>query len=172
MNRTVLTRKENNEYYDRYIEQIPTDLSLRAGFGSSLDEVVEFFQNIPEEKLEYRYEAGKWSIKEIFQHLIDTERVFAYRMFRIGRGDSTPLAGFDQNVYIEPSGANKKSLAELIEEFQLLRKSTQSILGSLLDEDLEHMGEASGFGVSARALAFIILGHERWHMKIIRERYL
>ena len=112
MNRTVLARKENNEYYDRYIEQIPTDLSLRAGFGSSIEEVVEFFQSIPEEKLEYRYEEGKWSIKEIFQHLIDTERVFAYRMFRIGRRDSTPLAGFDQNVYIEPSGANKKSLAE------------------------------------------------------------
>ena len=172
MNRTVLTRKENNEYYDRYIEQIPTDLSLRAGFGSSLDEVVEFFQNIPEEKLEYRYEEGKWTIKEILQHIIDTERVFAYRMFRIGRGDATPLAGFDQNLYVEPSGANKKNLAELIEEFQLLRKSTQSLLGSLLDEDLAHMGEASGFAVSSRALAFIILGHERWHMKIIRERYL
>ena len=172
MNRTVLTRKENNEYYDRYIEQIPTDLSLRAGFGASLDEVVEFFQNIPEEKLEYRYEEGKWTIKEILQHIIDTERVFAYRMFRIGRGDATPLAGFDQNLYVEPSGANKKNLAELIEEFQLLRKSTQSLLGSLLDEDLAHMGEASGFAVSSRALAFIILGHERWHMKIIRERYL
>ncbi|MEM8889634.1 MAG: DinB family protein [Bacteroidota bacterium] len=172
MNRTVLTRKENNEYYDRYIEQIPAGLSLRAGFGSSLEEVVDFFHSIPEEKLEYRYAEGKWSIKEIFQHLIDTERVFAYRMFRIGRGDATPLAGFDQNLYVEPSGADKKSLAELTEEFQLLRKSTQSLLGSLLDEDLQHMGEASGFGVSSRALAFIILGHERWHMKIIRERYL
>ncbi|MEL6251487.1 MAG: DinB family protein [Bacteroidota bacterium] len=172
MNRSILTRKENNEYYDRYIEQIPSDLSLRVGFGSSLEEVVEFFQRIPEGKLEYRYEAGKWTIKDILQHIIDTERVFAYRMFRIGRGDATPLAGFDQNLYIEPSGANKKSLAELIEEFQILRKSTQSLLGSLLDEDLEQIGEASGFPVSSRALAFIILGHERWHMKIIRERYL
>lgn len=172
MNRTELARKENNEYYDRYIEQIPADLSLRDGFRSSLAEVVDFFSAIPEEKGSYRYAEGKWSIKEVFQHLIDSERIFAYRMFRIGRGDATPLAGFNQEVYIEPSGANAKSMAELIEEFQILRKSSQSLLASLNDADLSNMGEASGFDASSRAIAFMILGHERWHMKIIRERYL
>lgn len=172
MKRTELTREENNEYYDNYIHQIPEDLSLKDAYQQSISELVEFFSAIPEEKGTYRYAEGKWSIKEVFQHLIDSERIFAYRMFRIGRGDKAALAGFNQDDYIEPSGADAKTMIALIEEFKILRKSTISILNSLGNEDLKHLGTASGMGISARALAFIILGHERWHMKIIRERYL
>ncbi|MEM6807253.1 MAG: DinB family protein, partial [Bacteroidota bacterium] len=116
---TVLNREENNEYYDNYIHQIPEDLSLKDAYQQSISEVVEFFTAIPEEKGIYRYAEGKWSIKEVFQHLIDSERIFAYRMFRIGRGDKAALAGFDQNEYIEPSGADAKTMTALIEEFQV-----------------------------------------------------
>ncbi|MDH7448135.1 DinB family protein [Aquimarina sp. 2201CG14-23] len=172
MNITDLQSKEFDEYYKRYIDKLTPELDLRAGFEIGKKNVIQFFETIPNDKLEYRYESEKWNIKEILQHLIDTERIFMYRCFRIARNDKTSLAGFDQNIYITPSGANNKSIDSLINEFKTVRDGSISFLNSIHNNDLEYIGNANGGDMSARAAAFTIIGHEIWHMDIINERYL
>ena len=134
--------------------------------------VIDFFSAIPKEKLEYRYQPGKWSIKEILLHIIDTERIFMYRLLRIARKDTTPLAGFDQDIYVAPSEANSKSIEDLIGEFSATRMYSLNLISSISDENLKNIGTASDSPVSARACGFILLGHSIWHINIIKERYL
>ncbi|MEM1327162.1 MAG: DinB family protein [Bacteroidota bacterium] len=163
---------EYNAYYQRYLDQIDETTGLVSGLKKGKKRTTQFFDSIPEDKLLYRYAEEKWTPKEVLQHLIDTERVFAYRAFRIGRGDVTALANFDQDIYIEPSGANEKSRIELLEEYDLVRRHTISLVKSLSDKNLMNIGVASNHPISARAAAFINIGHEMWHIKIIKERYL
>ena len=172
MTKLELESKEFDVYYKRYIDKLSDIITLREGFNHGKKTVVDFFKSIPEEKLEYRYQPEKWSIKEILQHLIDTERIFMYRCFRIARRDTTALAGFDQNVYIEPSGANEKLLDELLNEFIINRNNSTALLNSVSDENLQFIGNSNGGDMSARAAAFTILGHDIWHMEVIKERYL
>ncbi len=159
-------------FYSGYISKIPKDISLIDSFELGLNNVTKFFNEIPKEKLNYSYAEDKWTIKEVFQHIIDTERIFMYRCFRLSRHDHTALSGFEQNDYIEPSHANNKSIESLLEEYQTLRQSFIVMLKSFNDEDLNVQGNASGNNITARAAAFIIIGHELWHMDIIKERYL
>lgn len=163
---------EYNEFYSHYLALVHKEVTLNNGFNEGLKEVVDFFQNVPLVKLNYAYANEKWNVKEVFQHLIDTERVFQYRCFCIARGDKTSLPGFEQNDYIKPSKAKNKSIELLIEEFKTVRQSFITLLDSLTNEDLEIMGNANGSGMSARAAAFIVLGHYKWHINIIKERYL
>jgi hypothetical protein len=163
---------EYNEYFSRYIDKISRNTSLKQGFEDDKKMVIDFFSSIPKDKLEYRYESTKWSIKEVLQHIIDTERIFIYRFLRIARKDTTALAGFDQDIYIDPSGANDKSIEELIHEFTVTRLYSLNIINSISDENSQNMGTASDSPVSARACAFILLGHSIWHIDIIKERYL
>ena len=172
MTKADLNPEEFNPYYRQYIEKLQNHIQLREGFEAGKTAIIRFFEAIPEEKANYRYASGKWSIKEVLQHLIDTERIFMYRCFCIARNDKTALPGFDQNDYIEPSGAAAKTLPALLNEYKAVRQSFISLLESLSDAHLKHTGTASGGALSARAAAFIILGHERWHINIIEERYL
>ncbi|WP_281540660.1 DinB family protein [Maribacter aestuarii] len=167
-----ISPEEFDSYYGRYIYKLDDNLSLQDSFENGKIKIVNFFGNIPEDKLSYRYNTDKWNCKEILQHLIDTERIFMYRCFRIARHDKTELAGFNQNIYIQPSRANEKSLDELIQEFQAGREHSLSLLNSLSDTDLIQVGSANGGPMSARAAAFTITGHEIWHMEIITEKYL
>ncbi len=167
-----LNKAEYNEYYQRYIDKISGTQQLREGFFVGRNLMLDFFNKIPDEKWYYRYGVDKWTIKEVLQHLIDTERVFAYRVFRIARNDKTPLAAFDQNIYIGPSKANTKSETALIKEYETVRENTIVLIDSLSDEDLCTVGISSEAPMSARAAAFTIIGHEIWHMEIIKERYL
>lgn len=162
---------EYNPYYKRYLDQLDASTELISGFEEGKSRVIQFFKSIPEEKLDYRYAADKWTVKEVFQHLIDTERIFSYRAFRIGRGDITSLAGFDQNDYILPSNANEKSRSDLLNEFEATRNNSITILKSLNDENLRNIGTASNTSMSARFAAVMIIGHDIWHMNIIKERY-
>ncbi len=172
MNRLAINISEYDPYYKRYIEKLPEDRSLLNHFEIGKREVMEFFLSIPEDKLQYRYAPNKWNCKEIYQHLIDTERIFMHRCFRIARRDTTPLAGFDQNIYINPSGANQKTTHKLMTEFMINRNHSISLLESLTNEDLKYIGNANGGPMSARAAAFVIPGHNIWHIDIIKERYL
>ncbi|WP_418603341.1 DinB family protein [Hwangdonia sp.] len=167
-----LNTTEYNSYYGPYIKKLPENLALIDGFTEGLDNVLQFFHSVPSEKLEYRYAEGKWSVKEVFQHIIDTERVFMYRCFRIARHDKTPLPGFNQDDYIMPSQAHKKSMATLLLEYSSVRKNSITLLNSLSNEDLKFVGTASENTLSARAAAFIILGHEIWHIDVIKTHYL
>ncbi len=167
-----LKAKEFDPYYGRYISKLPETASLIKGFEKGKAEVIHFFQSIPEDRLSYRYADDKWIIKEILQHLIDTERIFIYRCFRIARNDKTELAGYNQNIYISPSGASNKSIKDLINEFTNTRTASVALLSSLRDDDLKNIGNANGGAMSARAAAFTIIGHDIWHMDVIKEKYL
>lgn len=169
---TELSPLECNAYYETYTNKVSKDITLIDGFIDAKNSVVDFFKSIPERKLEYQYASDKWSIKEILQHIIDTERVFMYRCFRIARHDTTPLAGFEQDDFINPSNANKKTLDDLLEEYKTVRESFIVLLKSLNITDLKFIGHASGNPLSARAAAFIILGHEIHHIDVIKDRYL
>ena len=127
---------------------------------------------IPEERGDHRYADGKWSIRELLGHIIDTERIFSYRTLRIARGDATPLPGFDQDPYVLASGAPQRTIASLAAELAAVRASTIALLESLPDEAWTRIGSASGHPVSARALAYITAGHAQHHLQILRSRYL
>jgi len=172
MTKTDLKEEEYNEYYHRYIDKLSNDITLKKGFEIGKQNVIDFFNVIPDDKLTYRYQPEKWSVKEVLQHLIDTERIFMHRCFRIARRDETALAGFDQNIYIKPSGANDKSIKSLLNEFLINRNHSISLLNSLTDENLSFIGNSNGGSMSARAAAFTIIGHDIWHMEVIQNKYL
>ena len=124
-----------------------------------------------EEAAVARYAPGKWSIKQVLGHLADTERVFSYRLFRISRGDATPLAGFDQDQYVKAAHADERPLSALIEELLSARTATLRLAQGLSSEEWLRRGEANGVPVSARALLYITGGHVLHHLKLLRERY-
>jgi len=172
MNKTVLQANEYNDYYQRYIDGVNPSHDLIEALQEGQKEVISYFNAIPDDKLDYRYESDKWSIKEVLQHMIDTERIFMYRCLRIARNDSTPLAGFDQNNYIDPSGAEDKTREQLVDEYSKNRENSIALLQGIPIEHLSFVGTASDSSLSARAAAFIVVGHDKWHLKIIEERYL
>ncbi len=172
MKKQELNPNEYDIYYKRYIDKLDDKTELIQGFIDGKTQLVSFFKSIPENKLNFRYQPEKWSIKEILQHLIDTERIFMYRCFRIARQDTTALAGYDQEIYIKPSNADNKSLDDLLNEFIINRNNSIALLQSLNDNDLSFIGNANGGKISARAAAFIIPGHDIWHTQVIKEKYL
>lgn len=172
MQKQELKTTEYSEYFSRYIDKVASTTTLYEGFKDDQKMVVDFFTSIPADKLNFRYEADKWDVKEVLQHIIDTERIFMYRFFRIARKDNSPLVGFDQDIYIAPSGASNKTIEELIHEFTTTRLYSLNLIASISDENLKNMGTASGSAMSARACAFTLLGHSIWHIEVIKQRYL
>jgi len=172
MTTSQLNPSEYHVFYKTYIDMLPNDMKLIDGYNKGYKLYEDFFKRIPSDKLYYKYAEGKWTIAEVLQHVIDTERIFMYRCFRIARHDDTPLAGFDQDVYISPSLANSKTLEDLIAEYKITRQNSIIILKSLSEDDLKFMGNTDGKAMSARAAAFAVLGHEIWHLKILKERYI
>lgn len=173
--KTLLAEKpaaeEFNPYYGKYISLV-TEPDLLGVLESQAELLRDMFGSIQEEQGTYAYAEGKWTIKEVLSHLIDGERHFAYRVLRISRGDETPIEGFEQDGYIENSHANSRTFDDLIEEFRWLREANLRQLRNLRDADWLRIGTASGWPVSVRALAFIMAGHIRHHVAILKERYL
>ncbi|MEE9407607.1 MAG: DinB family protein [Polaribacter sp.] len=167
-----LQSSEYNGYYKRYIDKVPETTDLISGLEVDKKMVIDFFSSIHEEKLEYRYQPKKWTIKELLQHIIDTERIFMYRLLCISRNDKTALPGYEQDDYVAPSEANAKTLEVLIHEFTITRLYTINLINSISDENLSNIGTASNTPMSARACAFLLLGHSVWHIEVIKERYL
>ena len=157
-------------YYERYVSLVTGDVA--NVLVSQTTRLQDMITAMPEEKGEFRYAEGKWSIKELLGHLIDGERMFSYRVLRISRGDETPIEGFEQDGYIENAHSNQRSFAEILEEFSLLRRANMILFKNLTDEDWSRLGTASGATVSVRALAFIMAGHIEHHLGILKERYL
>jgi uncharacterized damage-inducible protein DinB len=170
MNKDDLNPGEYNPYYGTYIKKT-SGLSLDS-LKSSGEKTISFLKSIPSDKLEFRYAEGKWTIKEIIQHLMDAERIFTYRALRIARKDQTPLPGFEQDDYVLPSQANTRSIEDLVNEFTAIKAATVSLFDSFSDEMLKALGKASNSPVSVRAIGFIIMGHEIHHCEVIKERYL
>lgn len=125
----------------------------------------------PADRETFRYGDGKWSVREVFGHMIDGERIFSYRALRFSRGDETPLPGFEENDYVAASHFDQRPLSDLVEELVLLRQANLRLLRALAPEDWPRMGKANDHPVSVRALAFIMAGHVRHHLNILRDRY-
>jgi uncharacterized damage-inducible protein DinB len=159
------------EYFQRYIGQVKEENLLTAMESNSV-EAIRLFQSIPEEKSQFAYAEGKWTIKEVIQHIIDSERVFGYRALAFSRKDENSLPSFDENKYATYSQANSRNLDELIEEFFAVRKSSQLLFTSFSETQLSEIGMASGKSISVLALGFIIAGHCIHHLNILQERYL
>ncbi|MEM8486495.1 MAG: DinB family protein [Bacteroidota bacterium] len=172
MQRKTIDTEEYNPYYSRYLDKLSPDVALLDAYTQGQDRVISYFSGIPEAQHTFRYATGKWSIKEVLQHLIDTERIFMYRAFRIARADKTPLSNYDQDGYVPTSRADSKSIGNLLREFEATRTASVALLGSLSDDDLARIGISSNYPMSARAAAFIVPGHDLWHLDIIDEKYL
>lgn len=162
---------EHLEYYSKYVDRVP-DGDLLQMLHAQLDETLALVRGLPEEQGGHRYAPGKWSIREVLGHVIDTERVFAYRALRIARGDATPMEGFDENAYADTSDADARTLADLADELEHLRLGNIVFFRGLRDEALTRRGTANGAEVTVRALAWILAGHELHHRGLLRERYL
>jgi uncharacterized damage-inducible protein DinB len=170
----IISRPEQEEYpsyYHTYIGKVDSD-DLVASLEKGKDSVIAFMSSVPPAKLDYQYQEGKWTIKEIIIHLMDAERIFTYRALRFSRGDSTNLPGFDENEYVPNSGASERSLQSLLDEYIALRQSTIQFFKNLSSEMTTRTGIANGQEISVRALGYIIPGHEIHHLDVIRERYL
>ena len=171
MNASEVSSKEYLPYYANYIKEAGL-VDLIDGLENGFERTLLFFKSIPDDKLEYQYATHKWTIKEIIQHLIDTERIMAYRALRFAREDKTPLPSFEENSYAKTSFANTRSKENLIEEYTALKNSTVFMFKSFSKEMLKKIGVASNGEMSVRALGFVIIGHESHHCRVIRERYL
>ena len=169
-----MTRPQTSEaasYYFRYIDLVTSD-DIVPAMENQMGEMLQFLSGISEEQSLHSYEPGKWTIREVLNHVNDGERVFTGRAHWFARGFTDALPSFDQDVAVQYAHANNTSWAELVEEFKNVRLATISFFKSLPDEAWDRTGVASENPVSVRALAYIIGGHVTHHMNVLREKYL
>lgn len=171
MNLNQLPVNEYSKFYATYIKALE-NVELFEELEISLHDFIKFVQNIPMDKFDYSYAEGKWTIKDIIQHIIDTERIFSYRALRISRNDKTPLPGFEENDYVANTNAKSRGIQDLLTELSAVRHSNLLLFKSFSEEQLERIGIASGQEVSVRALGFLIIGHQKHHQKVFADRYL
>ena len=158
-------------YFGKYISQADAE-SLSEAIEKYAKPLIVFYTGLPDEKASFRYAPGKWTLKELLQHVVDTERIMAYRLLRFVRKDKTPLASFDENLFSDNSMANDRSFASIKEEFIAVRKSTDLLIQSLSEEQLKEVGIASNLPISANAIGYIIFGHMLHHKQVVEEKYL
>lgn len=158
-------------FYAAYVELVPD--------GEVIDLLVRqpsvfrrFLEPLDEARAELRYAPGKWSVKEVLAHVVDAERIFAYRLLRFARADRTALPGFDENAYVAALALDEVSLPDLLDEFADVRRANLHLYNRLTDEELDRTGEASGATMSVRALLYVAAGHAQHHLRILQERYL
>lgn len=161
---------EYAEFYKKYIDTVKDDVISELKMQEC--EFPDFIRSIPADRADHSYNEGKWTVKEVLGHVLDTERIMAYRLLRIARNDATPLPGFEENDYVINAAFAQKDLISFAIEFQAIRKSNIYLIESLKNEQLARRGTASALPISARALLFILAGHVNHHRKIIEERYL
>ena len=169
MPRPDLTRVP--QFYHGYINKV-NEVDLMPALRGSTSRLFDLLKSIPAEKHDFRYAEGKWTIKEVVQHMLDGERVFSYRALRFARKDDTPLPGFDENLFAQTAKADKRNWNDIVEEFAALRKANEAMFASFDDEQLEQTGTASENPIYVLGIGFIVAGHVNHHCQIIRERYL
>ncbi len=162
---------EYNEFYDGYVQTVPLG-DVVAFLNSQCEVLLTLLRELKKEQIDYKYQEGKWTPREVFGHLIDTERIFSYRMMCIARGDKTPLPGMDQNVYTAAADFSSRSWRSLLDEFAGLRTANLALASSFTEEIFNMTGNASGFDISVRALIWILAGHCEHHINVLNDRYL
>jgi hypothetical protein len=162
---------EYDPYYAGYINRIDRGEDVLTVLEQQLGSTPALFQGMEESRANYRYAPGKWSIKEVMGHLADTERILSDRVLRIGRGDTTPLPGFDEDAYVPAMEAGARPIGDVVAEWSAVRRATLALFRGLPPAAWVRRGVANGATVTVRALAFIVAGHERHHLETLRNRY-
>ncbi len=161
---------EFGDFHAGYVAAVPPG-DIRETLARESAAAAAFYGAIAEDRADFAYAPGKWSVREVLAHIADGERVFAYRALRFGRGDRTPLPGFDQDTWVPESHAASRPWPDLVADFNAVRTASLHLFRSFAESDWARRGEASGIEVSVRAIAFILAGHELHHRRILVERY-
>ena len=162
---------EYGEFYARYI-RLSNNVPLIDQLLSNATELNQLFSGLSNEDALYKYDTGKWTMKEVLGHLIDTERIFSYRALCLARGESKPLPGFDQDLYMQHVDFNQQSLNQLIDQYETNRQSTISLYSNFTDKELMARGTISNTEFTVRATGYVIAGHELHHLNRMNEKYL
>jgi uncharacterized damage-inducible protein DinB len=164
-------KEEYPEFYQTYMDQLPEGDVLYALEKQAVD-LRYMFKDMPDERAEEAYAEGKWSMKEVLQHLIDADRIFGYRALCISRSEKASLPGWDENQYVYHSLANIRPLENILDEYELTRRSNLALFRSFTFEMLNNTGVANGKQISLRAIIYVVAAHEMHHMNILQDRYL
>ncbi len=170
----MIQRPSSNEYasfYATYVDKVPEEDIIQVLIDQQ-HEISAMLDQVGDEKIHFRYAPEKWSVAELFQHMIDTEKIMAYRALRVARNDKTPLPGFEQDDYAAAADTSKRTVESIKIELLAIRKATISFFQSISNEASEHVGTASQANISVRALAYIIAGHLIHHFGVLKDRYL
>jgi hypothetical protein len=168
--RTRPSRSEYAEPYAGYVAAVP-DGDIVLTLEREGERLLQLLREVPHDRLDYAYAPGKWTLREVVVHVSDAERVFASRALRFGRGDATPLPGFDQEAWLPHAHAGQRRWEDLLDEFRVVRSASLHLFRSFAPEDWARTGIASGYPVTVRALAWIVAGHELHHRRVLEERY-
>jgi len=171
MRLSELNSTEYLPYYQTYLNHLP-DQELISLLKELRDQFVEFLEKLSPTDLSLSYADGKWSVAQVLQHIVDTERIFQYRALSIARKDKTALPGFDQDMYVSFSSANSRMLPDFINEFAIVRNSGIALFESMDEEMLKEIGNANGAPLSPRAAGFISAGHQKHHLILFKKLYL
>ena len=159
-------------FYADYVQRAAQRENVHTALPQQIDELHAALDSLADPQACYKPAPAEWSIKEVIGHLNDVERVFAYRLLRISRGDATPLPGFEQEDYVRAAGFDHSTLADLVQEFEYLRRANMLAIGCMTEEAVNCRGTASGYPVSAKALIYMLIGHVDHHMASLQEKYL
>jgi len=157
-------------FFEKYISLVENE-EMTSILEKQAKKAVDFFSSIPQEKWSYKYAENKWTVKEVLQHITDTERVFSFRALAFSRKDPHTFPSFDENEYASNSNANNKTVDALIEEFLAVRKSTQFLFDGFSSDQLNYSGKASTYEMTVKSIGYMIAGHFAHHMKILKEKY-
>jgi hypothetical protein len=159
-------------WFDRYIRLVEDVEDLGETMARQLDETMAWYRDLSEAQAESRYAPDKWTIKEVVGHMADTERVMQYRALGVGRGDPASFPSFEQDDYAKTSGHGARAWSSLLDEFKCVRGSSIHLFRHFDEASLDRVGTVNGNPTTARALGYVILGHERHHLAILKERYV
>ncbi|SIR16725.1 DinB family protein [Maribacter ulvicola] len=167
-----LREDELQFFYSTYLKTLDEQEDLRSALLKGRKSFEDLVRGLTNEQFLFSYGEDKWTVAEVLVHIIDTERVFQYRAFRISRNDKTSLPGFDHNVFVEESKANLRTKEDILSEYLSVRNASISLFNTIMDENLKKIGTASGIPWSVAALGLVISGHQKHHVNILQERYL
>jgi hypothetical protein len=167
-----ISNTEYASFYQGYIQLAAEGLAIENALKQSFEAFFSYFNYLNEDMASYSYAPGKWTLKEVLVHCLDTERIMSYRALRFARNDQTELPGFEQDDYVPQSNTNSRKLSDILQEYKALRQSTIHLFKSFNDDVLKRTGVANGNSMSVRAVGFMISGHELHHLNVCKERYL
>ena len=166
-----LKTDEYPDFFETYLKKV-SHANVVESLQESKHDFLTFMENLPSEKINYAYKKGKWTISEVIQHILDTERIFNYRALRFSRNDESNLIGFDQDLFVPNSDAQSRTKEELINDYAAVRNASISLFRSFSLEMLQRKGSVEGNFMSARVAGFIMIGHQKHHLDVIYDRYL